>query len=316
MRFRPLTALSVAAVSALLLAGCSGSPEPEGTATPGASSDLCDAKLDSGAASDAVEAEGAFGELPTVSFSAPLEIDEMQSTVVVEGDGDPVSEGDLVNVAFVGLDAETATELGSIGFGEGEVLPQQIGAEIGLGQFLGCAPVGTRVAVTLPADQATGTGAQVYVLDLLEVVPTAAWGEEQEPAEGLPAVELDDDGAPTVTIPEGDAPAEYQLSVLKEGDGATVAAGDNVMVQYQGVSWDSGEVFDQSWGRAPATFSTSQVVQGFGDALVGQKVGSQVIAVLPPALAYGEAGASDHELAGQTLVFVVDILGTQHAVTQ
>ena len=318
MRFRPLAALSVAAASVLLLAGCSGSPEPDASAsaTPGAAVDLCDAKLDSGAASDAVEAEGPVGELPTVSFSAPLEIDEMQSTVLVEGEGDPVAEGDLVNVAFVGLDAETATELGSVGFGEGEVLPQQIGAEIGLGQFLGCAPVGTRVAVTLPGDEATGTGAQVYVLDLLDVVPSAAWGEEQEPAAGLPTVDLDDDGAPTVTIPEGDAPAEYQLSVLKQGDGATVTEGDAVMVQYQGVSWNTGEVFDQSWGRAPATFQTTQVVPGFADALVGQQVGSQVIAVLPPAVAYGEGEINDNDLVGQTLVFVVDILGTQQVPTQ
>ncbi|MCR2813459.1 FKBP-type peptidyl-prolyl cis-trans isomerase [Microbacterium sp. zg.Y1090] len=315
MRFRPLAALSVAAVSALLLAGCAGSPDTTGTPSSEDSA-LCDAKLDSGAASDAVKAEGAVGELPEVTFSTPLEIDEMQSTLLVEGDGEAVSEGDLVNVAFVGLDAADATELGSVGYTEGEVLPQTIGAETGIGQFLGCAPVGSRVAVALPADDTTGTSAQVYVLDLIDIVPAAAWGEEQEPAEGLPTVELDEDGAPTVTLPEGDAPTEYELAVLKEGDGPTVAEGDAVMVQYQGVSWDTGEVFDQSWGQAPATFSTSQVVQGFADALVGQKVGSQVIAVLPPAVAYGEGEINDENLVGQTLVFVVDILGTQHVPTQ
>jgi FKBP-type peptidyl-prolyl cis-trans isomerase len=35
--------------------------------------------------------------------------------------------------------------------------------------------------------------------------------------------------------------------------------------------------------------------------------------VIPPASGYGEEGSSEHELAGETLVFVVDILGTQHA---
>jgi peptidylprolyl isomerase len=315
VRFRPLAALSVAAVSVALLAGCSSSPEPTDTASPDSSA-LCDAKLPSGAASDAVEAEGEVGEVPTVSFSAPLEIEDIQSTVLVEGDGEQVSDGDLVNVAFVGLDAETATELGSVGYTESEVLPQQISAQSSIGAFLGCATVGTRVAVTLPADESTGSGAQVYVLDLLDIVPTAAWGEEQEPVEGMPTVELAEDGAPTVTLPEGDAPTEYQLAVLKQGDGTTIAEGDAVLVQYQGVSWNTGEVFDQSWGSAPATFTTTQVVPGFADALVGQQVGSQVIAVLPPAVAYGEGEINDDDLVGQTLVFVVDILGAQHVPTE
>ncbi|MCR2816030.1 FKBP-type peptidyl-prolyl cis-trans isomerase [Microbacterium jiangjiandongii] len=316
MRFRPLAALSVAAVSVVLLAGCTGSADPAETETEAAdSSALCDAQLDAGAASDAVKAEGPVGEPPTVSFSAPLEIKEMETSVLVEGDGDRVSEGDYVNVAFVGLDAETATEMGAIGYVEGEMPVQQIGAQTGIGQFLGCATVGTRVAVALPADDASGTAAQVYVMDLLEIVPSAAWGEEQEPVEGMPTVELDESGAPTVTLPEGDAPTEYQLAVLKEGDGDTVAEGDNVEVQYQGVSWDTGEVFDQSWGRGPTAFPTTAVVKGFGDALVGQKVGSQVIAVLPPAVAYGEGEINEQDLVGQTLVFVIDILDIKPAAT-
>jgi len=37
-----------------------------------------------------------------------------------------------------------------------------------------------------------------------------------------------------------------------------------------------------------------------------------VLVVIPPAAAYGEEGTSDHELAGKTLVFVIDILATIH----
>ena len=43
-------------------------------------------------------------------------------------------------------------------------------------------------------------------------------------------------------------------------------------------------------------------------ALAGQKVGSQVLAILPPSQAYGSQSTSTIP-ANSTLVFVVDILG-------
>ena len=60
----------------------------------------------------------------------------------------------------------------------------------------------------------------------------------------------------------------------------------------------------------PATFATTGVVAGFKSALEGQTVGSTVVVAMPPVCGYGEAGSSQHELAGETLVFVVDILET------
>ena len=91
---------------------------------------------------------------------------------------------------------------------------------------------------------------------------------------------------------------------------AVVADGDDVTVNYQGLNWDTKEIFDDSWAKgSPANFNTAQVVPGFSQALVGQSVGSQVLVVIPPALGYGEAGSSGNALAGQTLVFVIDILG-------
>lgn len=100
--------------------------------------------------------------------------------------------------------------------------------------------------------------------------------------------------------------------MLKQGDGAEVADGDTVTVQYQGVNWRTGKVFDQSWTRgAPSQFATNQVIKGFTKALVGQKVGSQVIAVIPPDMGYGAAGSESAGIKGtDTLVFVVDILAT------
>ncbi|WP_127472683.1 FKBP-type peptidyl-prolyl cis-trans isomerase [Microbacterium sulfonylureivorans] len=313
MRIRPIAALSVAALSAVLLAGCAGaapeaSPSPTGTG----SADLCAAAAPSGAASESIEVDGEAGEQSTATFPAPLEVEELQSTVVVEGEGDPVAAGDLVTYALSAFNAETGEELGSFGYGDSPVLPQQISPENPLGQLLGCATPGTRVVATFPATEEAA--AEVYIVDLLEVVPSAAWGEEQDPVDGMPTVELAEDGAPTVTLPEGDMPTEFEKATLKKGDGPVVETGDGVLVQYHGVSWNSGEVFDQSWGGAPFSFTAgSGVVQGFTDAVVGETVGSQVIAVLPPSVAYGEGEITDADLTGQTLVFVIDILGVQSA---
>ena len=50
------------------------------------------------------------------------------------------------------------------------------------------------------------------------------------------------------------------------------------------------------------------MIKGFEAALVGQKVGSSVLVVIPPEYAYG-TDPNAHELGGQTLVFLLDIEG-------
>ncbi|RNL60496.1 FKBP-type peptidyl-prolyl cis-trans isomerase [Nocardioides marmoriginsengisoli] len=109
-------------------------------------------------------------------------------------------------------------------------------------------------------------------------------------------------------------PTDLVLKVIKEGDGATVGTGDSVTVDYQGTNWDTGKVFDESYGKQPATFSTDQVVPGFGAALVGQKVGSQVMVSIPPKYGYGETGNAQAGIKGtDSLLFIVEIKSTKAA---
>lgn len=316
MRSRPIIALSVAAVAAILLAGCaSGTPDASST-TPSATvaGDLCSAVVASGAATDAVTVEGEFGKPATVSFTAPLTVDALQAKVITEGSGTATQAGDLITYALTAFNAQTGESLGDAGYASA-LLPAQIEASSPLGQMFGCAAPGTRIVAAFPA-QGDQSPAQIYVVDLLDnSTPVRAWGQDQEPQAGFPTVTLAESGAPTITIPEGDAPTEVKIDTLKRGDGATVADGDTVLVQYTGAKWSDGTVFDSSWDRgAPASFATNQVVAGFSQALVGQTVGSQVLVVIPPAFGYGEASADNTaELAGETLVFVIDILATQPA---
>lgn len=314
MRTRSITLLSTVAVATLLLAGCSGAgtPEPTGTSTADAATDLCSVTAEPGAVSDSISVDGSFGEVSTATFETGQTFDSVERTVVTEGDGDEIAEGDLVQYALSGYDAETGEKLGDVGYVDGQMLPQAITGASTLGAMFGCATVGTRLSVALPAtDSAT---AQIYTVDVLGITPSAAWGEEQPAVDGMPAVTIADDGQPSLEVPSGDAPAEVQISVLKEGDGAAVTAGDTTLLQYYGVSWNNGESFDSSWANgAPISIPGNTYVPGFVQALEGQKVGSQILVVIPPAQGYGEGEINEADLVGQTLIFVIDILANQSA---
>ncbi len=328
MRLRPFATVSIAAVSVVLLAGCAGpantgeTPTPTPT-TPAAAVDLCDAQAESGAASEAVVVEGDAGSKPTVSFDNPLQVDSLQATVIDEGAGNATVAGDYIQYALMAVSADTGEELATLGYEPGELLPAQISADSPLGQILGCNPPGTRVVATFPATEATETAdaiaAEVYVLDLLSVVPTAAWGAPQDPVSGMPVVTLADDGTPTIEVPDADAPEQTQVATLKKGDGYEVQAGDGVLIQFRGARWSSGELFDggDTWAdNSPYAAQTTGFVPGFQKALEGQTVGSQVLVVITPADGYGEGEINETDLVGDTLVFVIDILGAQHVASE
>lgn len=319
------TALALLVVVGLTgsLAACSTSTsDPDAS---GAASDTCVA-APSGTGSDGVKVTGDFGAEPTVDISSPLTVDATERTVVIEGDGDVVTEGQKAQIDFALYNATSGEQVSSTGYTEDSVQTLSVDESQvlpGIAKTIECSTIGSRVVGVIPPVDSWGetgstdlgiaaTDTIVFVADVVSVSPPAldrADGEDQEPVEGLPTVVLDDDGAPTITIPDADAPTELEIAALKVGDGDVVADGDTVTVNYTGVIWDTGEVFDSSWANgAPVSFATTGVITGFGKALVGQTVGSQVIAVIPPDEGYGEAGSGTIK-GTDTIVFVVDILG-------
>ena len=117
--------------------------------------------------------------------------------------------------------------------------------------------------------------------------------------------------SPTISKPVGAAPSELQIKDLVIGSGAPVGPSSTVQVNYVGVSWSTGEVFDSSFQRGtPAEFPLANVIQGWRDGLSGAKVGGRREIVIPPGLAYGPTGQGPIG-PNETLVFVVDILGVK-----
>lgn len=322
MRLRPLAALSAVALSAILLAGCSGGGggDASPSASASAAADLCSSAAPSGAVSDGITVTGDFGAEPTVDFTKPIDTTNLtlQRTVQTKGTGAAIAAGDFVSYAATILDGTTGSVLSQSGYTPGEIMPEQISPS-NLGQIFGCATVGSRLTLATATGNET-TPSVVYVIDVLGITPTAAWGEEQAPVAGMPTVSLGDDGTPDITVDTSAAPpTETQVAVLKKGDGPAVLDGNQVLIQFRGARWSTGELFDggDTWAtHTPYTGSVSGFVPGFSKALVGQNVGSQVLVVIPPADGYGEGDINTTDLKGETLVFVIDILGTAPAATQ
>ena len=86
--------------------------------------------------------------------------------------------------------------------------------------------------------------------------------------------------------------------------------------------WSTGKEFDSSWTSgtpiegnlevASADNGGQGLIAGWVKGLAGQKVGSQVLLVIPPADGYGAEGAPQAGISGtDTLVFVIDLLAVR-----
>lgn len=116
---------------------------------------------------------------------------------------------------------------------------------------------------------------------------------------------------PKVTVPKGAPPKKLEVEELEKGSGAEAKSGDEVTVQYVGVDFKNGKEFDSSWSRnEPFSFTlgAGQVIPGWDKGVAGMKEGGRRELIIPPELAYGEAGAPPAIGPNETLVFVIDLL--------
>nr|WP_206686634.1 MULTISPECIES: FKBP-type peptidyl-prolyl cis-trans isomerase [Microbacterium] len=305
-------------MSALALVGCASAP--------GASAASCERPTTDSSAIGLIDVTGEFGD-PTVTVEPPVYVDETVFADEIVGEGRAVTtraqDVQFTTAILNGKTGETLVTAPS------QVLPvsQWATQYEGIAKMLECATEGSRIVGAVPADDlgeqaATSLGvadgeSAVFVIDLHTVYLAAADGVPQRMTDNsLPQVVLAPDGRPGIVVPDSDPPADLAVEVLKKGDGEEVTADSNVRVHYTGVTWAEREVFDSSWEKgASATFTLDGVVPGFAQALEGQTVGSQVLAVIPPELGYGDQ-ASGSIPAGSTLVFVIDILGIDQTPTQ
>jgi peptidylprolyl isomerase len=310
--------------TALLLTGCSGDTEPDGSDAPVASDGENPADPTDVTALEAVQIEGEPGSEPTLTFDKPFDVSAPVAVVDTSGTGAELAEGQSLTLQYLAVTGDDATPLGStwelgspetLVMGDPQVVPALadvlIGQKVGV-RVLFAAPSGAATPATDTEAATEGHPATLMVIDVVDskLVPTRAEGEAVAPVEGLPTVTLAENGEPSITVPAGmAAPTVLVAQPLITGAGPVVESGQTLTVQYSGWLMD-GTLFDSSWQNgAPLTtaIGVGQVIQGWDEGLVGQTVGSQVLLVIPAALAYGDVDKGSIPPSSD-LIFVVDIL--------
>ena len=312
---RPFALLVIVAA---LAAGC-GSDQTTTETTPKSTTTtlkLASTDLDS------VDLKVTDGAAPVLTFDKPFGLSETTSRDVTEGTGTAIADGLVATFDFVfvnGRDGKVITssyesDPAQLTFSS-TLMPGLVkglaGVKAGGSVLIGIAP-----ADGPGADEASGLrdgDTLLFYADVTDVREPLkrATGTAVAPRAGLPTVVLADDGTPTITVPKATPPTDLEAQPLIEGAGPVVEAGQTITVHYTGVLWKDGTVFDSSWeSGSPATFGigTGAVIPGWDEGLVGRKVGSQILLVVPPAKGYPEGSPDGKISATDTIVFVVDIL--------
>jgi FKBP-type peptidyl-prolyl cis-trans isomerase len=283
----------------------------------------------SASANQSVTATGSFGSAPKVSIPAESAGTDLTVKKLIHGNGAKLTSSD----SFVGNYAAyvwsgtthklaTSTYSASPALFTGKLLT-------GLQDALNGATVGSRVLAVIPPKDGfgstgnsslgiKGTDTLVFIVDVVKKFKNTAGATGTHVSNGggaLPTVSAAATN-PTITVQtKNKPPTALTTHVLVKGSGPALEKGQLAVVQYTGVIWRTGKVFDSSWTRSePFAFtlqaSTEQVIPGWDKGLAGQTVGSRVMLVIPPKDGYGSSGASSAGIKGtDTLVFVVDILG-------
>jgi len=116
---------------------------------------------------------------------------------------------------------------------------------------------------------------------------------------------------PTVNIPKETAAKTLVTKTLVKGTGPALTKSDAFVGNYAVYVWSgkTSKLAESTFtSKSPQLFAGT-LLPGLESALQGKKMGSRVLAVIPPAEGYGKTGNSQAGVtANDTLVFVVDMI--------
>jgi peptidylprolyl isomerase len=307
VRLSRLRVVSAAVIPLVFLAAC-GSAKTDAKATP----------LD-------VVKVGGTAKAPTVVLDTkPLSVKATTTRVVTPGKGASLTKANAVMFNYVLVNGKDGKQVES-SFGKQSAGMDLSSASLlpGLSKGLTGQKIGSRLLVAIPPKDAFGAqgnaqagfGPTDTILFLIDVVSAStplktAQGAAVPPKAGLPTVKVDGAKPAVITVPKTPAPTKLIVQPLIQGTGAVVKAGQIIKVSYTGVVWNTGAKFDASGEGTPfeTPIGAGKVITGWDKGLVGQKVGSRLLLVVPPASGYGAKGSPPKIGPKDTLVFVIDIL--------
>jgi peptidylprolyl isomerase len=298
---------AVLLAAAVALAGC-GKSDSSSTA--------------SGSGWDQVSISGDVGSAATIAFKGQVTDQTTHTTVLKEGTGPVVQNGDDVILQTVIADGYTQkTAADSYKDQAPQVVPITDSVpEIFRSALVG-KKVGSRVAIYTSADKVFGAqgnptlqignkDAVVLVLDIVGMPLDGPNGASHKSPSWAPTV-VEKNGVVTNLDFKGTPKPDGTLhsADLRSGTGAEVKAGQTIVVHYLGQVYKGAKPFDENFSSTPISFQigANKVIKGWDQTLVGQKVGSRVILAIPPKDGYGSQKQTGIP-ANSTLYFVVDIL--------
>ena len=324
--------ISLAALTLLVAASLSACSTASAKASNVVDAPMVCSHYVTGSAADQITAKIPATGKPTINFPTPLSASKLQTKVLKAGTGSRFGGNQQISFDYAAFNAANGKELQGTSWNGTDAVTQVVTkpakAAAGSADFcsaLAGAREGSVVATIMSAKEshggkanaAAGIGANdsiIFVFKINKVVLPRAIGDAQAAQDGFPQVVTDSTGVPGLVMQNWDAsaaPKDFKAETLIKGHGALIKADDFVTVHYSGYLWSSAKSqFDSSWSKGtPATFQLKQgaLIPGFIKALVGQRVGSQVVAILPPSDGYGASGAGSIP-GNATLIFVIDIL--------
>jgi FKBP-type peptidyl-prolyl cis-trans isomerase len=160
----------------------------------------------------------------------------------------------------------------------------------------------------------------IIALPLLVCLAMAACGSSKPASAASPAATANPNAAvtaagtfgttPVVTIPKVKATNKLVYKTVIQGTGAPVTKTDFMATNFVLYFWNgtSSTLKLNTFTSNPAVIS-GNMMPGLQTALIGQKIGSRVLAVIPPAEGYGTSGNPQIGATGSTtLVFVIDLI--------
>lgn len=314
-------AASASAAALLILTACGQSTTPSASpssATPSASPSPSASPTATIKPSNSLNAitvkNPKFGAKPTITVKSPWAIDQTRVKVMTEGKGAVVNPSYLW-VHYTGVNGRTG-KVFDTNFGKAATLFQLDTVVAGFKKALEGKKVGTRVLVAMPgSDGYDSTGGKgdikvgdslIFVADITDTVLGGPTGTAIKPAAGLLTV-TEKDGKPIITIPQTEPPAKMVVQPLTTGTGRKVAAKDVIAVHYLGVSWKTGKLIEDKTGAIDGGLLSS-TIPGWQKGLVDKRVGQRVLLVLPPADGYPKGSNNPPVEAGDTVVYLIDIL--------
>jgi hypothetical protein len=322
--------VGAAALVAATLAGCTASSPFGG----------CDPIIGGGDSSSIVTASGSAGAAPSVDFPTPLVVKTPEVSVIEAGDGAQIADGQQVDVSLSIFFGEDGQDLA------GQVQTGRLAAGLddqAISEALVCAHVGDRLALVTTTAAAYGEGAGaggnladddtlVMIIDVSAAYLGKADGFNQLPQDGMPVVVTAVDGTPSIAVTFVSPPEATRVETVKAGDGVAVDDADTAIVHFRAWVWPEAgdeptEIVQTTSSGASAALNTwerhqassvtlgadSILPPGVADGVVGARVGSQLLVVVPPGDGhYPEIPANLSGLTtDQTMIWVVDILGIQ-----